>query len=468
MICNNIDKKTLEKLSYLTRKISKERCFNILHNCKNFYINVFTELQKNAEFETLISKVDKHIPHPLHFELGHVVHFFEFHFLGNTKDNALIKEIKKSQSSKSSKSNIFDSLINKPHQRVNNYVYSTQQQIEYCDYVFNEIERKVNEYNSQLLHPVDTYIIELCNLHVEMHKEVIYFITDQLQIRPPLMNIYKIETPKMVVKNDWIYIDTLKGDVIDIGSVCDQDKEDRIVIFDNERPSNKKEIQSFFCQKYPVTYGEYLEFINEDGYDDDSYWCFEGWNWRKENNMKHPINIFYDDDSKKWYRKHFDTIIELDYNLPVVHISYWEAQAYAKYRDARLPTEDEYVYLTTNGGKTKYPWGDDSNIDKYCNSDYKVNDVICVNYDKNKFGENKWGVSGLYGDCWFWTSSRFSPFDGFCIDPIYDTFSYPFFYDRIVVKGSSWCTGKELVYSKYRNSQEPDKCFHYTGIRLCR
>ena len=92
MICNNINKNVLKKLSYLTRKISKNRCIDILHTCSSFYKKVFNELQKNAKFEILFHKEGKHIPHPLHFELGHVVHFFEFHFLGNTKDNALIKK----------------------------------------------------------------------------------------------------------------------------------------------------------------------------------------------------------------------------------------------------------------------------------------------------------------------------------------------------------------------------------------
>lgn len=470
-ICDNLEKNKLEKLDYLSTRVDKKDIIQELHNCIVFYKEVFNKILKN-ENENMFYYTNKNIPHPLHFELGHVIHFFEYHFLGNTKKYSNIKTEKKELPNKISHSNIFDSLINKPHQRSENYVYSFEEQVNYAVDVLECIRNELELYPDDLLSPLDSYILKLCLLHYDMHKEVIYFITNQQHIELPVTlenrNVNYEEITNLRIQNDWIYINTEGNNSIDIGCSRNQNTENRTVIFDNECPNNMKNIDSFYCQKYPVTYGEYIEFIHNDGYTNKDYWTFEGWKWREENKLCCPINLIYKNDECKWYRKHFNKMIEVDYELPVVHVSHYEASAYAKYKDARVISEEEYVYLTTNGGVTEYPWGNNRDIQKYCNSDYINGDVIKVHSELHKKGANKWGVYGLMGDCWYWTSSRFVPFDGFTIDPIYDTFSYPFFYDRFIVKGSSWCTGKVLVYSKYRNSQEPDKCFHFTGIRLCK
>lgn len=467
-ICDNLENYQKYKLNYLTVRENKQNILKDISNCINFYKEAFNNIMKQEEMFTYINK---HIPHPLHFELGHIVYFFEYHFLGNIKKYSNIKTEKKLLLNDNSHSNIFDSLINKPEDRSINHIFTLNEQLDYSSDIFEIIKNELEIYPEKLLSPIDTYILKLCLIHYEMHKEVIYFITNQQKIEVPLqlknadIN-YESNSISRLLENDWIHIDVMNKNYINIGCCKNQNNENRIVIFDNECPENIKHINSFYCQKYPVTYGEYMEFIKNNGYNNTKYWSFEGWKWKKENNINHPINLIYKED--KWYRRHFNKVIELDYELPVVHVSYYEALAYSKYRNARLISEEEYVYLTTNGGENEYPWGNDKEVSDYCNSDYINSDVIKVNSELNKKGVNKFGIYGLMGSCWYWTSSRFAPFDGFAIDPIYDTFSYPFFYDRIIIKGSSWCTGKDLVYSKYRNSQEPDKCFHFTGIRLCK
>lgn len=467
-ICNNLEPHQFEKLKYLSIRLDKYSIISELHKCMLFYKEAFGKILEKDD--TMYYYTNTHVSHPLHFELGHVIHFCEYHFLGNIKKYSYIKTTKQNLLNNNSHSNIFDSLINKSHERKDHYVYSVDEQMTYAQHIIGMIVNELEMYSHSLLSPLDTYILELCLLHFEMHKEAMYFITNQqhIDIPLPLKNVYVNYTnpSNTRVNNEWIFIDTCTNRIIDIGCYKDQEKEKRIVIFDNECPEHLKRVNSFCCQKYPVTYGEYMEFIYNDGYKTMRYWSFEGWNWREKNSIVHPINIMYKEN--KWYRKHYNKIIALDYELPVVHVSYYEAQAYAKYKNANVISEEEYVYLSTNGGSTDYPWGNSTNIECYCNSNYINSDVIKVNSDLHKKGVNTWGIYGLMGDCWYWTSSRFLPFDGFAIDPIYDTFSYPFFYSKFIVKGSSWCTGKDLVYSKYRNAQEPDKCFQFTGIRLCR
>jgi iron(II)-dependent oxidoreductase len=451
MLCKNLSKEQMKKLNHLSNNNSDYKLLSSKFNTNpkyyieriNDYENFYTLFVDYIDEKSinLVTYTKNDSPHPLSFELGHIILFYEYHFLRNIKNHNINKE----------KYEYFDSLTNKPHMREYTPQLSLRQQVIYMNYVFNEIRQLLKDKHE--LHLIDCYILELCLLHNEMHKEVIFFICQQLEIPYLDTKIKEKYYPYFDISNKFININ---GGYIELGL----HKEERLVVWDNERPKHIVYINDFKCSKYPVFYKDFITFIEDGGYKEKKYWSFNGWYWLKNKKINYPINVIKKND--KWYRKKFDKIIPLRMDLPVTHISYYEAQAYCNYMGCRLPTENEFVYLLTNGGKTKYPWGDDDDIKKYSNTEYINDDIIPVNQFEN--GKNKWGIHNLYGNNWYWTSTPFYPFDGFEIDPLYDTFSYPFFYDRMIVKGASWCTGKELIYSNYRNAQERDKCFHYTGF----
>lgn len=410
------------------------------------------------------------MPHPLIFELGHITLFYEHHIL---------RHLRNSDGSILEKSyEMFDSLNNLPKMRRNSRIITYKEQVKYFTNIINEIIYYLYKMNNDV-EPIYSYMFMVGYLHNIMHIEVFYFLFHLLKKPCPKSDLLLSNREKQEMKenrnneinnilttdnnkkieNKWI---TINGGTFKLG--CKEN--DRVVVWDNEMPQHKVYINDFECMEQPVTNGEYLDFINDYGYSNKNYWSHRGWLWLQNTHKKtHPYFWNYNNDEKKWYRQHFDKFIPILYNEPVVHVNYYEAEAYANYRNARLPTEEEYVYLCTNGGKTLYPWGNNNeNMEKYCNINFSNNDVVCLsNYEK---GKNMWGVKNLFGNCWYWTSTNFYPFDGFTIDALYDTFSYPFFYFRTVVKGCCWATNSDLIHSNYRNAQEKDKVFHFTGIRL--
>jgi iron(II)-dependent oxidoreductase len=435
-----------EKLNYLgdlTNYPSNQAFIERLKRYQDFYTRSFRFLNNAISLEVCYNEA----PHPLNFEIGHIVFFYDWHFLRRIMHRNLNNKIQ-----------YFDSLTNQPEMRATNPQLSIEEQLNYMNEVFDLI---ISYLDNHSLSSKEAYVLEVCLKHNEMHKEVIYFICQQMKISLPGMTPSKPTTQK--IQNEWKRV---QGGSFSQGL----QKTDSLVVWDNESPSQNKIVKSFECQKYPVTYGEFLHFVFvQEDYWKKEFWSFKGWKWLKareveRNNKLLPFNIFK--KNGVWYRRWFDQDISLDLSLPVTHISYYEAEAYARWMNARLPTETEYEYMITNGGMTSWPWGDDPETSKYCNSNYKNTDIIPVGQYPNS--KNKWGIEDLFGNNWVWTSTPFYPYDGFAIDPIYDTFSYPFFYDRIIIRGSSWCVDDTLFHSRYRNAQEPEKRFHFTGIRLVR
>lgn len=503
LICNKLSNKQVKKLDYLhVRNLRQKPRYFIerLDEIEVFYNSVFRNgcLDPRLFYNTINT-----IPHPLSFELGHIILFYITNFLFYVDDNNLalfidadhgdelkcnIKYIKMIETECERNAitpfNIFDSLINDPEMRERNYAYTLTYQLKLMQRVFSIIKRIlsiVEKMRCDELHVIDTYMLNVCYLHFEMHREVIFFIMNQHRVyhNYSIFKNNQIAHSKYsnnnlntnVCDNQWVHIDIPTGGLkyrygIDKTNNAMITKLGTMVVWDNECPETSDVINSFVVQKYPVTYREYIQFIKNGGYKKKEFWSFRGWDWVVSNNKELPLNIEYDEKTDKWWRCHFNVKVEVNMKLPVVNISYYEACAYAKYMDAELLSEGEYNYLTTNGGTTLFPWGDDTNTSKYCNSCYTNDDITVVDHKYYENGCNKWGVCGLYGNCWYWTSTRFYPYDGYEVDPVYDTFSYPFFYKRYIVKGSSWCVNDTLFHSNYRNAQEPEKCFHFTGIRL--
>lgn len=154
----------------------------------------------------------------------------------------------------------------------------------------------------------------------------------------------------------------------------------------------------------------------------------------------------------------------IDPNKPIVNISWYEANAYCRWANCRLPTESEWEYLATNGGTTKYPWGNKNLNDSFANLNYKFDGVVDV--DLYIGGTNNDGIQQLFGNCWEWCQEPIYPYNGFEIDPVYREMSYPFFGFKKICRGGAWCVPDFLINSKYRNAQMPDCRIQYIGFRV--
>lgn len=391
-------------------------------------VNAMTKqiYSKYSSFNGILYKTNGNTPHPLIFEVGHINNFYKTRVLNEPP------------------SDLFDSMTNIPEHRKYHIYPKIEDQLDDLDRTIDRVidlskESKVN-----------TYLSTVGLFHHHMHMEVPFFLSQTFLGPHPLISRDIFKCRGFTKPITWLPIE---------GGEFTQGTKD--ALWDNEEPCFTAKVKDFEMAKYPITQGEYIEFMDDGGYTNKALWSHRGWMWKELSNAKHPI--YWERGELTWYRWDFDVRVPVEPDFPVCNISYWEAEAYAKWKGARLPTETEMEYALTNGGTTKWPWGD--KFDDRCNMNYTGSQCSVYEYEKDS---NKWGVHGLMGNIWQWTQTPFQPYDGFSIDPVYDTFSYPFFYDRFVVKGASWCSSSMVCYPSYRNAQERDSRHHYIGIRLVR
>tara|TARA_Y100000591_G_scaffold325941_1_gene347692 strand:- start:1803 stop:2669 length:867 start_codon:yes stop_codon:yes gene_type:complete len=233
-----------------------------------------------------------------------------------------------------------------------------------------------------------------------------------------------------------------------------------ILSFDNENPCFKKKIKEFSISKYPITENMFLDFIKNKGYENNEYWCRNSLLWKNKNNIKLPLYWKY--ENNQYFKLLNNTKYSVETNLPITNISYFEAKAYCRWKNVRLPTESEFEYVSTNMGKTLFPWGDSN---KDTNINYK-NYILSVKNNVNITNFN--GVMGLVGNIWQWCEEPIYPYNGFQIDPIYREMSYPFFGFKKICKGGSFAVPNFLIHPKYRNAQYPDCRIQFIGFRVCK
>ena len=234
--------------------------------------------------------------------------------------------------------------------------------------------------------------------------------------------------------------------------------------FDNEMPPFQKKIKKFNISKYPITNLQYLQFLQSGGYENEKYWCTQGWNWVQENKICKPL--YWIKKNNIWFTQKWKSLQKLYMDHPVIHISWFEACAFCKWSKTRLPTESEWEFVATNFGKNNFPWGDEITSLKNANLDYKYMNTVSVYHYENDY--NKHQIQQIIGNCWEWCQEPIYPYDGFKIDPVYREMSYPFFGYKKICRGGSWAVPSFLINSKYRNAQMPDNRIQYIGFRVCK
>ena len=239
--------------------------------------------------------------------------------------------------------------------------------------------------------------------------------------------------------------------------------------WDNEFPSLQVDVPAFEIDVFNVTNADYLKFIDAGGYDRPDWWTPEGWRWRTEQQVTHPL--FWERDPSAngrgpWlWRGQFD-LLPLPLAWPV-YVSHAEASAYACWRGARLPTEAEYhraAFGTPSGVERSYPWGEDAPTAAHGNFDFERWDPVPVG--SRPAGASAWGVEDLLGNGWEWTSTPFAGFPGFQAMPSYPEYSADFFDNQhFVMKGASPVTAKPLLRRSLRNWFRPNYPYVYAAFR---
>jgi gamma-glutamyl hercynylcysteine S-oxide synthase len=234
--------------------------------------------------------------------------------------------------------------------------------------------------------------------------------------------------------------------------------------WDNEYEAHSVNVPAFEIDQYKVTNRQCLDFINSGGYEKPDFWTDDDWNWKSQQEISHPA--FWKREGSQWlYRTMFD-----DLPLPMdwpVYVSQAEAKAYARWAGKSLPTEAEWqraAYATAHGGERAYPWGNEDVVDSFGNFDFARWSPVPVNAFPH--GQSAFGVHGMLGNGWEWTSTEFAPFPGFEPFPFYRGYSADFFDGKhFVMKGGSARTAACMLRRTFRNWFQARYQFIYTGFR---
>jgi iron(II)-dependent oxidoreductase len=237
--------------------------------------------------------------------------------------------------------------------------------------------------------------------------------------------------------------------------------------YDNERPRHRTDVRRYLIGATPITNATYLHFAEGGGYQRREWWSDEGWSWKEEYDITRPGG-WTPDHGAEW---RLGRLEPLDPHRPVVHVSWFEADAFARAHDARLPTEFEWEKAATwdqnRGVARPYPWGDDPPVTGvHANLDQLGSGPAAVG--AYPAGESPYGCRGMIGDVWEWTSSEFGGYDGFTPFP-YREYSQPFFGAGYrVLRGGSWATRPRVVTPTFRNWDHPQRRQIFSGLRIAR
>jgi iron(II)-dependent oxidoreductase len=238
---------------------------------------------------------------------------------------------------------------------------------------------------------------------------------------------------------------------------------------DNERPAHAVDVPSFYLDTAPVTNGAYAEFIADGGYDDQRFWTPEGWDHRQRAGLTAPL-YWQPDGAGGWARRMFGVMVPVEPAEPVVHVSWYEADAYARWAGRRLPTEAEWEKAArhdpASGQTRRYPWGNDDPSSSVANLGQRhLRPAPAGSYPS---GAAPCGARQLIGDVWEWTSSDFLPYPGFVAWP-YKEYSEVFFGPEYkVLRGGSFGVSPVVCRSTFRNWDYPVRRQIFAGFRTAR
>jgi ergothioneine biosynthesis protein EgtB len=216
--------------------------------------------------------------------------------------------------------------------------------------------------------------------------------------------------------------------------------------FDNELPRHRVYLQPYQLASRPVTNGEYAQFVDQGAYAMPEFWLSEGWDWVCANALRHPI--YWQAGSAGWEEFTLGGIQSLLPEQPVVHLSYFEADAYARWAGARLPTEAEWEHAS-----------------KCC----LIEGHFAEHGRIHPAPAGGAGLRQMLGDVWEWTQSSYAPYPGFRQPSgAIGEYNGKFMVNQYVLRGGSCATPRDHIRTSYRNFFPAAARWQFTGLRLAR
>ena len=256
--------------------------------------------------------------------------------------------------------------------------------------------------------------------------------------------------------------------------------DDRTWAYDNERPAHEVHVPAFRLDREPVTNRHYLAFVQDGGYRRRELWTDEGWRWLEESQARAPQHwrpgpvergrASRQESPTEWHAVVFGRPTPLHPDAPVVHVSWFEADAYARWSGGRLPTEAEWekaaAWDPARGAGRRYPWGDDAWSAGRANLDQGHLEPMPAG--AFAAGASAYGCQQMAGDVWEWTDTWFDGYPGYQSFP-YKEYSEIFFGQTYrVLRGGSFATRAVVARATFRNWDYPQRRQIFAGIRCAR
>jgi ergothioneine biosynthesis protein EgtB len=262
--------------------------------------------------------------------------------------------------------------------------------------------------------------------HEQQHQELMLTDVKHLLAQNPLQPAYAQQAGARSDAGalEWVAFD---GGLADIGYGGDG------FCFDNELPRHRQYVAPFALASRLVSNREYLAFIEAGGYETASLWLAEGWDWVCTQGLRMPMYWRRGEAEGQWQEFTLAGLQALDLDAPATHLSLFEADAYAHWCGARLPTEGEWEFAA------QHP------------------------------AQEQGGLRQMFGHCWQWTSSSYAPYPGYETAPgALGEYNGKFMLNQYVLRGSSCATPAGHARASYRNFFPAGARWQFTGIRLAR
>ena len=285
------------------------------------------------------------------------------------------------------------------------------------------------------------FLVELGLHHEQQHQELLLTDIKHVFSVNPLKPVFIAAEKRHRTKSmPEIAFHEFSGGIKQIGA------DGETFCFDNETPSHPVFVNQFQFADRLVTNREFHKFINDHGYRESSLWLADGWHWLQTENIERPL----------YWSKDLDTeftlsgIQDIDPDAPVCHVSFFEADAYARWADARLPTEAEWEVVA----------------DRLIQGNFVENGLL---HPQPLADDSTPGIQQLFGDVWEWTGSAYAPYPGF--QPLKGSlgeYNGKFMCNQMVCRGGSCATSAHHIRLTYRNFFYPEDRWQFLGIRLAR
>jgi ergothioneine biosynthesis protein EgtB len=217
--------------------------------------------------------------------------------------------------------------------------------------------------------------------------------------------------------------------------------------FDNERPRHRLYLEEFTLASRPVTNGEFLAFLEDGGYQRPELWLSDGWNCAIAQSWESPL--YWERVDGSWWTMTLDGFRRLAPSEPVCHVSYYEADAYARWAGARLPTEGEWETAAS--------------------AEVRQGNFLESEMFHPRVAQAGTGLAQCFGDVWEWTQSPYTPYPG--MKPVAGAlgeYNAKFMCNQLVLRGGSCATPESHIRPTYRNFFPPEARWQFSGIRLAR